>query len=49
MDHLGPGIEYVDINTDGDHVNFTCFSEKTISEDGMPIHTASKFRLNAKV
>lgn len=35
MDHFGPGIEYLDINTDGDHVNFTCFSEKTISEDGM--------------
>ncbi|KAG6118669.1 hypothetical protein E4U13_008357 [Claviceps humidiphila] len=33
MDHFGPGIEYLDINTDGDHVNFTCFSEKTISED----------------
>ncbi len=35
MDHFGPGIEYLDINTDGDHVNFTCFSEKTVSEDGM--------------
>lgn len=34
MDHFGPGIEYLDINTDGDHVNFTCFSEKTVSEDG---------------
>lgn len=37
MDHFGPGIEYLDINTDGDHVNFTCFSEKTVSEDGMLI------------
>ncbi|OAR01765.1 hypothetical protein LLEC1_06111 [Akanthomyces lecanii] len=35
MDHFGPGIDYLDINTDGDHVNFTCFSEKTVSEDGM--------------
>lgn len=34
MDHFGPGIEYLDINTDGDHVNFTCFSEKTVSQDG---------------
>lgn len=34
MDHFGPGIDYLDINTDGDHVNFTCFSEKTVSEDG---------------
>ncbi|KZZ93379.1 Rad9 [Moelleriella libera RCEF 2490] len=43
MDHLGPGIEYVDINTDGDHVNFTCFSEKTISEDAVlkkPLQTS---------
>ncbi|KHO01154.1 DNA repair protein RAD9 [Metarhizium album ARSEF 1941] len=35
MDHFGPGIEYLDINTDGDHVNFTCFSEKSVNEDGM--------------
>lgn len=34
MDHFGPGIEFLDINTDGDHVNFTCFNEKTVSEDG---------------
>ena len=34
MDHFGPGIEYLDINTNGDHVNFTCFSEKTVSGDG---------------
>lgn len=39
MDHFGPGIELLDINTDGDHVNFTCFSEKTVSEDG----TSRKF------
>lgn len=34
MDHFGPGIEYLDINTDGDHVKFTCFSEKMVTEDG---------------
>ncbi|KAK7415709.1 hypothetical protein QQZ08_012266 [Neonectria magnoliae] len=33
MDHFGPGIEFLDINTDGDRVNFTCFSEKTVSSD----------------
>jgi cell cycle checkpoint control protein RAD9A len=42
MDHFGPGIEYLDINTDGDHVNFTCFSEKTVSEDGMADPTPRK-------
>ncbi|KAG5930585.1 hypothetical protein E4U42_006673 [Claviceps africana] len=43
MDHFGPGIEYLDINTDGDHVNFTCFSEKTVSEDAVlkkPLQTS---------
>jgi cell cycle checkpoint control protein RAD9A len=30
MDHFGPGIELLDINTDDDArvVNFTCFTEK---------------------
>ncbi|RFU78409.1 dna repair rad9 [Trichoderma arundinaceum] len=43
VDHFGPGTEYLDINTDGDHVNFTCFSEKTISDDAVlkkPLHTS---------
>ncbi|RDA94519.1 hypothetical protein CP533_2703 [Ophiocordyceps camponoti-saundersi (nom. inval.)] len=43
MDHFGPGIEYLDINTDGDHVNFTCFSEKTVTEDAVlkkPLQTS---------
>ncbi|KYK55873.1 hypothetical protein DCS_07838 [Drechmeria coniospora] len=43
MDHFGPGIEYLDINTDGDRVNFTCFSEKTVSEDAVlkkPLQTS---------
>ncbi|PHH59348.1 hypothetical protein CDD81_3352 [Ophiocordyceps australis] len=43
MDHFGPGTEYLDINTDGDHVNFTCFSEKTTTQDTVlkkPLHTS---------
>ncbi len=30
MDHFGPGIELLDINTDEEQrvVNFTCFTEK---------------------
>lgn len=34
MEHFGPGTEFLDINADGGHVNFTCFSEKTVSEEG---------------
>lgn len=34
MDHFGPGVELIDINADGEHVNFTCFSEKTIGGEG---------------
>lgn len=37
MDYFGPGIELLDINTDGENVvNFTCFTEKAvnISNDG---------------
>ncbi|KAF7559429.1 hypothetical protein G7046_g4711 [Stylonectria norvegica] len=43
MDHFGPGIEFLDINTDGDHVNFTCFSDKTVGEDAVlkkPLQTS---------
>ncbi|KAH8126062.1 cell cycle checkpoint control protein RAD9A [Trichoderma asperellum] len=43
VDHFGPGTEYLEVNTDGDHVNFTCFSEKTISDDAVlkkPLHTS---------
>ncbi|KAF4512156.1 hypothetical protein G6O67_001332 [Ophiocordyceps sinensis] len=43
MDHFGPGIEYLDINTDGDHVKFTCFSEKMVTEDAVlkkPLQTS---------
>ncbi|KAI1809140.1 Rad9-domain-containing protein [Poronia punctata] len=28
MDHFGPGIDYLDFHSDGDIVNFTCFTEK---------------------
>jgi cell cycle checkpoint control protein RAD9A len=32
MDHFGPGIELLDINTDGDKVvNFTCFTTKVVN------------------
>ncbi|KAH7308104.1 Rad9-domain-containing protein [Stachybotrys elegans] len=33
MDHFGPGVEFLDINTDDSHVNFTCFSEKKTTAD----------------
>jgi cell cycle checkpoint control protein RAD9A len=35
MDHFGPGVEFLDINTDDSHVNFTCFSEKKTTGDSM--------------
>ncbi|KAL7918304.1 Rad9 domain-containing protein [Trichoderma austrokoningii] len=35
VDHFGPGTEYLEVNTDDDHVNFTCFSEKNISDDAV--------------
>ncbi|KAL7935605.1 Rad9 domain-containing protein [Trichoderma chlorosporum] len=43
VDHFGPGTEYLDINANGDRVNFTCFSEKTINDDAVlkkPLHTS---------
>ncbi|KAI9158925.1 DNA repair protein rad9 [Paramyrothecium foliicola] len=43
MDHFGPGVEFLDINTNRDHVNFTCFSEKTVSGDAVlkkPLQTS---------
>jgi cell cycle checkpoint control protein RAD9A len=42
MDHFGPGIELLDINTDGENVvNFTCFTEKAVnpSTDGTFPHS----------
>lgn len=39
MDHFGPGIDLLDINTDGENVvNFTCFTEKQVSvnNEGKP-------------
>jgi len=36
MDHFGPGIELLDINTDDENrvVNFTCFTEKVTKRGG---------------
>lgn len=31
MDYFGPGIELLDINTDENVVNFTCFTEKAVN------------------
>ncbi|KAK3368149.1 Rad9-domain-containing protein [Podospora didyma] len=41
MDHFGPGIELLDINTDDDTrvVNFTCFTEK-VQKRGAPVEEA---------
>ncbi|OLN85498.1 DNA repair protein rad9 [Colletotrichum chlorophyti] len=43
MEHFGPGVELLDINSDGEHVNFTCFTEKTTNGDEVlkkPLHTS---------
>ncbi|KAL1871419.1 hypothetical protein Daus18300_004786 [Diaporthe australafricana] len=46
MEHFGPGIDLLDINTDGDNVvNFTCFTEKQVSVNNeavlkKPLHTS---------
>ncbi|KAL1874376.1 hypothetical protein VTK73DRAFT_402 [Phialemonium thermophilum] len=46
MDYFGPGIELLDINTEGESVvNFTCFTEKAVnlSNDAVlkkPLHTS---------
>lgn len=34
MDHFGPGVEYLDVNSDGQHVNFAVYTEKTTNGDG---------------
>lgn len=34
MEHFGPGVELLDISSDGEHVKFTCFTEKTVNGDG---------------
>lgn len=32
MEHFGPGIDLLDINTDGESVvNFTCYTEKQVN------------------
>ncbi|KAF3770265.1 hypothetical protein M406DRAFT_246528 [Cryphonectria parasitica EP155] len=48
MEHFGPGIDLLDINTDGENVvNFTCFTEKVVSVNNeviavlkKPLHTS---------
>ncbi|KAJ0109178.1 hypothetical protein J7T55_009508 [Diaporthe amygdali] len=46
MEHFGPGIDLLDINTDGENVvNFTCFTEKQVSVNNeavlkKPLHTS---------
>ncbi|KAJ9151850.1 DNA repair protein rad9 [Pleurostoma richardsiae] len=46
MDHFGPGIELLDINTEGENVvNFTCFNETPINLNNetvlkKPLHTS---------
>ncbi|KXH41089.1 hypothetical protein CNYM01_04604 [Colletotrichum nymphaeae SA-01] len=43
MEHFGPGVELLDINSDGEHVNFTCYTEKTTNGDEVlkkPLHTS---------
>lgn len=46
MEHFGPGIDLLDINTDGDNVvNFTCFTEKQVNVNNeavlkKPLHTS---------
>ncbi|KEY68998.1 hypothetical protein S7711_03305 [Stachybotrys chartarum IBT 7711] len=43
MDHFGPGVEFLDINTNGNLVNFTCFSEKKVAPDAVltkPLQTS---------
>lgn len=34
MEHFGPGVELLDVSSDGEHVKFTCFTEKTVNGDG---------------
>lgn len=46
MEHFGPGIDLLDINTDGENVvNFTCFTEKQAGANNdavlrKPLHTS---------
>lgn len=34
MEHFGPGVELLDVSSDGEHVKFTCFTEKTVNGEG---------------
>ncbi|KAL5604505.1 hypothetical protein BROUX41_002460 [Berkeleyomyces rouxiae] len=33
MEHFGPGVELLDINSDEQHVNFNCYMEKALNAD----------------
>lgn len=45
MEHFGPGIDLLDINTDGENVvNFTCFTEKQVSVNNEGEPPPPKFR-----
>ncbi|PHH50988.1 DNA repair protein rad9 [Ceratocystis fimbriata CBS 114723] len=33
MEHFGPGVELLDINSDEDHINFNCYMEKALNAD----------------
>ncbi|KAK4650295.1 hypothetical protein QC762_706150 [Podospora pseudocomata] len=51
MDHFGPGIELLDINTDEDSnlVNFTCFTEKVQKRGGANSETVLKKPLHTNI
>ncbi|TDZ18750.1 DNA repair protein rad9 [Colletotrichum orbiculare MAFF 240422] len=43
MDHFGPGVDFLEVNSDGEHVNFIGFTEKTTKGDEVlkkPLHTS---------
>ena len=46
MEHFGPGIELLDVNTEDDGVvNFTCFTEKQINLNNEGKHSIISFWL----
>ncbi|KAK4200460.1 putative DNA repair protein rad9 [Triangularia verruculosa] len=51
MDHFGPGIELLDINTDEESnlVNFTCFTEKVQKRGGVNSETVLKKPLHTNI
>jgi cell cycle checkpoint control protein RAD9A len=47
MEHFGPGVDLIDINADGEVVNFTVYSEKTVKEDGKKAASLSRLIITA--